>query len=91
VVASCDHLPRLKFAKALPHAFTEHGAIMAASVLHSRRAVEVAAFVVRAFVKVRRVLSDDRELAHTSASHLESCDVSENRCFSVHLPTGRAR
>ena len=49
MVASCDHLPRLKFAKALPHAFTEHGAIMAASVLHSRRGVEVAAFVVRAF------------------------------------------
>jgi hypothetical protein len=43
-----DHLSRLKFAKALPHAFTEHGAIMAASVRHSRRAVEVAVFVVRA-------------------------------------------
>ena len=48
MVANCDHLSRLKFAKALPHAFTEHGAIMAASVLHSRRAVEVAVFVVRA-------------------------------------------
>ena len=87
MVAKCGHLSRLKFAKALPHAFTEHGAIMAASVLHSRRAVEVAAFVVRAFVKVRRVLSDDRELAHKSASRLESFDISENGCLSVHLPT----
>ena len=67
MVAHGDHLSRLKFAKALPHAFTEHGAIMAASVLNSRRAVEVAAFVVRAFVKVRRVLSDDRELARRLA------------------------
>lgn len=63
LVANCDHLSRLKFAKALPYAFTEHGAIMAASVLSSRRAVEVAVFVVRAFVKIRRVLSEDRELA----------------------------
>ena len=67
LVANCDHLSRLKFAKALPHAFTEHGAIMAASVLNSRRAVEVAVFVVRAFVKTRRVLSDDRELAQRLA------------------------
>ncbi len=34
LVAKCDHLARLKFAKALPYAFTEHGAIMAASVLN---------------------------------------------------------
>jgi hypothetical protein len=32
VVANCDHLAKLKFAKSLPHAFTEHGAIMAATV-----------------------------------------------------------
>lgn len=63
LVAKCDHLARLKFAKALPYAFTEHGAIMAASVLNSSRAVEVAVFVVRAFVKIRRVLSGHRELA----------------------------
>lgn len=67
LVANCDHLSRLKFAKALPYAFTEHGAIMAASVLNSRRAVEVAVFVVRAFVKIRRVLSEDRELAQRLA------------------------
>jgi len=89
VVAHCDHLSRLKFAKALPRAFTEHGTIMAASVLHSRRAVEVAAFVVRAFVKVRRVLSDDRELAHKSASRLESFDVSKDRCLPGQLPFRR--
>ena len=63
LVANCDHLSRLKFAKAMPYAFTEHGAIMAASVLNSKRAVEVSLFVVRAFVKLRRVLSEHHILA----------------------------
>jgi hypothetical protein len=63
LVANCDHLSQLKFAKTLPHAFTEHGAIMAASVLNSRRAVEVSVFVVRAFVRIRRLLSEHRTLA----------------------------
>lgn len=36
VVANCDHLTSLKFSRNIPHAFTEHGAIMAASVLIPR-------------------------------------------------------
>src|SRR3954463_9621805 len=40
----------------LPHAFTEHGAIMAASVLNSKRAIEMSVFVVRAFVQMRQAL-----------------------------------
>ena len=40
VVANCDHLVRLKYSPMLPYAFTEHGAIMAASVLNSERAGE---------------------------------------------------
>ena len=40
LVANCDHLSRLKFASAMPCAFTEHGALMAASVLNTTRAVE---------------------------------------------------
>ena len=41
VVANCDHLQNLKFSKALPFAFTEHGAIQAANVLASSQAVEM--------------------------------------------------
>jgi phage regulator Rha-like protein len=40
----------------LPHAFTEHGAIMAATVLNSKRAIEMSIFVVRAFVQMRQSL-----------------------------------
>lgn len=47
----------------LPYAFTEHGAIMAANVLSSPRAVEMSVFVVRAFVRMRATLTDSRELA----------------------------
>ena len=47
----------------LPYAFTEHGAIMAANVLNSPRAVEMSVFVVRAFVRMRETLADSREMA----------------------------
>ena len=46
-----------------PLAFTEHGAIMAAMVLNSPRAVEMSVYVVRAFVKLREVLASNTELA----------------------------
>ena len=46
-----------------PFAFTEHGAIMAASVLNSPRAVEMSVFVVRAFVRLNEMLASNRELA----------------------------
>jgi phage regulator Rha-like protein len=46
-----------------PYAFTEHGAIMAASVLNSERAVKVSIYVVRAFVKLREMLAAHKELA----------------------------
>ncbi len=47
----------------LPFAFTEHGAIMAANVLNSPQAVQMGVFVVRAFIKMRSLLTDTRELA----------------------------
>ena len=56
VVANCDHLANLKFAKSLPWAFTEHGALMAANVLNSTEAVKMSVFIVRAFVKQREAL-----------------------------------
>lgn len=46
-----------------PHAFTEHGAIMAATVLNSQQAIEMSVFVVRAFVRLREMLATNRQLA----------------------------
>ena len=47
----------------LPCAFTEHGAIMAANVLNSERAVQASVQVVRAFIKLREMLASNFELA----------------------------
>ena len=62
VVANCDHLSKLKYSKTLPYAFTEHGSIMAASVLNTPRAIEVSVYIVRAFVKLRKLVSEHKEL-----------------------------
>ena len=75
-------LKRGQHRKFLPRVFTEHGAIMAANVLHSARAVEMSVFVVRAFVRMRAALSDTAALARKLAvlerevkARLDSHDV----------------
>lgn len=67
VVTNCDHLAKLKFSPSSPYAFTEHGTIMAASVLNSPRAIETSVHVVRAFVHMRELLSGHKELAQKLA------------------------
>ena len=47
----------------LPYVFTEHGALMAANVLNSPRAVEASVQVVRAFVRMRSMLASNAELS----------------------------
>ena len=54
-----------------PYAFTEHGAIMAASVLNSRKAIQMSLFVVRAFVRLREMIATNRVLA-TKMTELEN-------------------
>lgn len=63
LVATCDHFAALKFSPALPYAFTEHGAVMLASVLNSPIAVHASIQVVRAFLKLRGFLSTQHKLA----------------------------
>ena len=57
VVANCDYLQNLKFSPALPHAFTEHGTLMAANVLNSAQAVRMSLYIIRAFILLREVLA----------------------------------
>ncbi len=54
---------RGRYSKYLPMAFTEHGAIMAATLLNSARATEISVHVVRAFVQWRSMLATNRELS----------------------------
>jgi hypothetical protein len=48
-------------------AFTEHGAIMAATVLRSKQAIQMSVFVVRAFIRMRQMLIEQRGLARKLA------------------------
>ena len=60
--------------KFVPYAFTEHGALMAASVLNSSRAIEVSIFVVRTFIAMREGLLDTREVGRRLDELVKSLD-----------------
>ncbi len=79
VVANCIHLARLKFSPAATPAFTEHGALMAASVLNTPRAIEVSVFVVRAFARLNQALASHKELAH----HLDQLEARTDARFKT--------
>ena len=66
----------------LPMAFTEHGAIMVASVLNSERAVEASISVVRAFVQLREILSTNKDLA-VKLEKLENKLTEHDEQFSI--------
>ena len=78
VVTDCDHLARLKFSKTLPYAFSEHGAIMLASVLNSPVAIQASLQIVRTFVRLREILATHVELAR----RLEELERKNERQFS---------
>lgn len=63
VAAKCGHLKNIKYSRELPLAFSEHGALMLANVLNSERAVEVSIFVMRAFIRLREMLTTHKDLA----------------------------
>jgi hypothetical protein len=65
VVANCDHLRLLKFSPNLPYVFTEHGAVMLASILNSDRAILVNIQIVRVFTRMRQLLESHSEILHT--------------------------
>jgi hypothetical protein len=63
VAAKCGPSRNLLRGKGLPLAFTEYGALMAATVLRSARAEEMSVLVVRAFVRIHAILAGGREVA----------------------------
>jgi len=66
----------------LPYAFTEHGAVMLASVLNSPTAIEASIKVVRAFVKMRSILMLHQDLADR-IEELEKASDSHEQRFEV--------
>jgi len=72
-------LKRGEHRKYLPYAFTEHGALMLANVLNSERAAQTSVQVVRAFVRLRQMLSSNAELARK----LEALEKKYDRQFKI--------
>jgi hypothetical protein len=67
VIASPDNPQIKRNQRYLPWAFTEHGALMAATILRSPRAVQMSLYVVRAFVKLRQVVMKNKDLTRCMA------------------------
>ena len=79
LVTNCDRFARLKHSTVFPLVFTEHGAIMAANVLNSRRAIEASVYVVRAFAKMREALATHKEFVQ----RLDEMEGKYDRQFKV--------
>jgi len=62
LVTNCDRFERLKHSSSLPRAFTEQGVAMLSSVLNSERAIDVNIEIMRAFVRLRQMLSAHKDL-----------------------------
>jgi len=72
-------LKRGEHSKYLPPAFTEHGVAMLSSVLHSNRAIEVNILIMRAFVRLRGMISSHKELLRK----LEDMEMKYDEQFRV--------
>ena len=62
VITNCDNLKSTKFSPSLPYAFTEQGVSMLSGVLRSKKAITVNIGIMRAFVKMREMLDENKEL-----------------------------
>ena len=64
IILQFVHLNNLKFSSVLPMVFTEHGAVMLASIINSERAIETNIQIVRVFTNIRQMLFDNSELRY---------------------------
>lgn len=62
IISSFKHLNSLKFSTSLPYVFTEHGAVMLASIINSDKAIAVNIQVVRVFIQIRQALADNTDM-----------------------------
>lgn len=79
VITICDDLEPLKYARTMPYAFTEYGVAMLSSVLNSRTAIQVNIQIIKAFVKLRKMLASHIELRRK----LEEMEKKYDKQFAV--------
>jgi phage regulator Rha-like protein len=83
LVTNCDHLKELKHSYQLPYAFTEQGVAMLSSVLKSERAIEVNILIIRAFVRLRELLSTHKELISKFKELEQRVDKHDSRIIDI--------
>ncbi|MHB8906878.1 MAG: ORF6N domain-containing protein [Melioribacteraceae bacterium] len=79
VITICDNLSSLRFARTFPFAFTELGVAMLSSVLKSKRAIQVNIQIMKTFVHLRRMSSENKELS----LRLEELEKKYDRQFKI--------
>jgi phage regulator Rha-like protein len=77
LVANCDRFTQWKHSSALPHAFTEAGVAMLSSVLNSDKAIQVNLQIIRAFVRLRKMIGQHEALRLTIESLERRTDKNE--------------
>jgi len=65
LVTNCDRFAILKHSSVMPYAFTEYGVAMLSSVLNSPRAIKINIHIIRAFIRLRNLVTDNTELRKT--------------------------
>lgn len=64
LVTNCDRLKNLKYSSSMPFAFTESGVSMLSSVLNSERAIKINIQIIRAFIRLRKILEENIALRY---------------------------
>lgn len=83
VIANCEHLKKLKYSPALPYAFTEHGAVMVATILNTEVAINVSVQVVRAFIRLKEYAITHVDLARKIAMMEKKYDAQFKAVFDA--------
>ncbi len=83
VAANCGDLSSMKYSPSLPYVFSEHGAIMLASVLNSKIAIQASVRVVRAFVRLRKLMSTHKDIVRKINSMEKKYDTQIRSLFQA--------
>ena len=83
LVTNCDRFRTLKHSSVLPHAFTEQGVAMLSTVLNSEPAIRVNIEIMRAFVRLREILTTHKDLARRLEEMEKKYDVQFRAVFDA--------
>jgi len=79
VITNCDNLGSYKYSPSLPYAFTEHGVAMLSSVINSSRAISINISIIRAFVKMRNLIDESKDLKN----RLDELETKYDKQFKI--------